>query len=158
MDRGTAENRRTTKASGRHRPRSSAARAAAAARARSHELHVAHAAERLRIAAPSLSQQIKSLQASLGTPLFGDTIEPASMRTSPAGLTWLASADPHRDPVRSLEGQTEAGAQNVSGRAAAKLDCEAVHDRVFGVIEGSAIVPAVDRKSDRTGIDIDRLP
>jgi len=48
--------------------------------------------------------------------------------------------------------------ESASGWAAAKLDGGAVHDRVFGVVERPAIVPAVDGKPDRAGIDVDRLP
>src|SRR4051794_6555525 len=73
----------------------------------------------------------------------------------------LSTSTPEQPGVRpGASGTTSSNRSDsppASGRAAAKLDRDAMHDRVLGVIERSAIVPAVDREPDRARIDIDRV-
>jgi DNA-binding transcriptional LysR family regulator len=63
------------------------------------ELHFGRAAERLHIAAPSLSQQIKALEASVGVPLF--VRDPRHVDLTSAGRLLLVDA---REIIALAEG------------------------------------------------------
>jgi len=67
------------------------------------EEHVGRAAERLRIAQPALSRQIRNLEAEVGTALFERTSR--GMRLSSAGALFLSHA---RAILSSVESATAA--------------------------------------------------
>ncbi|WP_394831879.1 LysR family transcriptional regulator [Pendulispora rubella] len=67
------------------------------------EEHVGRAAERLRIAQPALSRQIRNLEAELGTTFFERT--PRGMRLSSSGAVFLPHA---RAILSSIESATAA--------------------------------------------------
>ncbi|KAA9374982.1 LysR family transcriptional regulator [Microbispora cellulosiformans] len=71
--------------------------------------HFTQAAERMRVAQPSLSKQIKSLEAELGAPLFSRargnvTLTPAGEALLPLARRILADADTARREVAELAG------------------------------------------------------
>ncbi|GAA3838386.1 LysR substrate-binding domain-containing protein [Sphaerisporangium flaviroseum] len=71
--------------------------------------HFTHAAERMRVAQPSLSKQIKSLETELGAPLFSRargnvTLTPAGEALLPLARRMLADADTARREVAELAG------------------------------------------------------
>ncbi|GGQ21117.1 LysR family transcriptional regulator [Streptosporangium pseudovulgare] len=71
--------------------------------------HFTHAAERMRVAQPSLSKQIKALEADLGAPLFSRargnvTLTAAGEALLPLARRMLADADTARREVAELAG------------------------------------------------------
>ncbi|MET8002433.1 LysR family transcriptional regulator [Nonomuraea glycinis] len=71
--------------------------------------HFTHAAQRMRVAQPSLSKQIKALEAELGAPLFSRargnvTLTPAGEALLPLARRMLADADTARQEVAELAG------------------------------------------------------
>ncbi|WP_066371445.1 LysR family transcriptional regulator [Herbidospora mongoliensis] len=71
--------------------------------------HFTHAAERMRVAQPSLSKQIKTLETDLGAPLFSRargnvTLTPAGEALLPLARRMLADADTARREVAELAG------------------------------------------------------
>ncbi|WP_093170405.1 LysR family transcriptional regulator [Sinosporangium album] len=71
--------------------------------------HFTHAAERMRVAQPSLSKQIKALETDLGAPLFSRargnvTLTPAGEALLPLARRMLADADTARREVGELAG------------------------------------------------------
>ncbi len=68
--------------------------------------HVGRAADRVRVAQPALSRQIRALESELGTQLFERT--PRGMRLLPAGETFLAHA-------RTILSEVERARESVKG-------------------------------------------
>ncbi|WP_062442916.1 LysR family transcriptional regulator [Herbidospora daliensis] len=71
--------------------------------------HFTHAAERMRVAQPSLSKQIKTLETDLGAPLFSRargnvTLTPAGEALLPLARRMLADAETARREVAELAG------------------------------------------------------
>ncbi|GAA1289304.1 LysR family transcriptional regulator [Planotetraspora silvatica] len=71
--------------------------------------HFTHAAERMRVAQPSLSKQIKALETELGAPLFSRargnvTLTPAGEALLPLARRMLADAETARREVAELAG------------------------------------------------------
>src|SRR3954471_7490667 len=71
--------------------------------------HFTQAAERMRVAQPSLSKQIKALEAELGAPLFSRargnvTLTPAGEALLPLARRMLADAETARSEVGELAG------------------------------------------------------
>ncbi|HEX4814755.1 MAG TPA: LysR family transcriptional regulator, partial [Nonomuraea sp.] len=71
--------------------------------------HFTQAAERMRVAQPSLSKQVKALETDLGAPLFtrargNVTLTPAGEALLPLARRMLADADTARQEVAQLAG------------------------------------------------------
>jgi serine/threonine-protein kinase len=92
------------------------------------EQHMGRAAERLRVAQPSLSEQIRDLEREVGAPLFQRT--PRGMQLTPAGELFLTHA---RQTLRTADGAIEAARQ----ATATPLVDSALQDQLRGAV-GSA--------------------